>query len=78
LSVRAVAGEFARRFGKPALFDGAEADDALLSDARRSHELFGRPQVTVDRLTDWIAAWISGGGETLGKPTHFDDRAGRF
>jgi nucleoside-diphosphate-sugar epimerase len=78
LSVRAVAGEFARRFGKPALFDGAEADDALLSDARRSHELFGRPQVAVDRLTDWIAAWISGGGETLGKPTHFDDRAGRF
>ncbi len=78
LSVRTVAEEFAARFGKPVLFDGVEADDALLSDARRSHDLFGPPQVTADRLIAWIAQWIGRGGETLGKPTHFEDRAGRF
>jgi nucleoside-diphosphate-sugar epimerase len=78
LSVRAVAVEFAARFDKPARFDGVESDDALLSDARRSQDLFGRPQVAAERLIDWIADWIRLGGETLGKPTHFEDRAGRF
>ena len=24
----------------------------------------------------WIADWIARGGETLGKPTHFEDRDG--
>ena len=46
LSVRAVAEEFATRFGTPAQFEGVEAEDALLNNARRSHELFGLPRVT--------------------------------
>jgi len=78
LSVRAIAEHFAARFGRRATFDGVESDDALLSDARRSHELFGRPLVGAGQLMDWIAEWIGRGGETLGKPTHFEDRAGRF
>jgi nucleoside-diphosphate-sugar epimerase len=78
LSVRTVAEEFAARFGEPARFAGVEAEDALLSNARRSHDLFGFPRVTADQLIAWIADWISRGGETLGRPTHFDERAGRF
>jgi hypothetical protein len=29
-------------------------------------------------MMDWIAAWIQRGGETLGKPTHFETRNGKF
>jgi len=29
-------------------------------------------------MLDWIADWTMRGGETLAKPTHFEDRAGRF
>ena len=78
LSVRTVAEAFGARFKKAVMFEGQEADDALLSDGRRSHELFGLPQVTADRLIGWIADWITRGGETWGKSTHFEDRAGRF
>jgi len=78
LSVRAVAEAFGAEFSKTVTFEGPESNDALLSDAARSRELFGLPQVTADQLIAWIADWIARGGETLGKPTHYEDRAGRF
>jgi nucleoside-diphosphate-sugar epimerase len=78
LSVRRVAEDFAARLHKPIRFDGVESADALLSDARRAFELFGYPRVTAGQMIAWIAAWTARRGETLGKPTHFEDRAGRF
>jgi nucleoside-diphosphate-sugar epimerase len=78
LSVRSLAKEFGRLLGAPVQFDGAEAPDALLSDARRAIELFGAPRVSVDRMIAWIADWTRRGGATLGKPTHFEERTGRF
>jgi len=78
LSVRRVAEEFGRLMDRPATFVGAEQPDALLSDAGRSHALFGYPRVAARRLMEWIAAWVSHGGESLGKPTHFDVRDGKF
>ena len=78
LRVRDVAETFGRRFGKAVSFRGQESADALLSDASRAHHLFGPPRVTADQIISWTASWIADGGPTLGKPTHFDDRAGRF
>lgn len=78
LSVRKVAGQFAARFGKPASFTGVEANDALLSNASRSHALFGKPRVDAEQMIAWIADWVSRGGATLGKPTHFEVRDGKF
>jgi nucleoside-diphosphate-sugar epimerase len=78
LSVRQVAEEFAKRFGKPARFEGVESDDALLGNARKSHELFGPPRVRAEQIIDWIADWIRRGGTTLAKPTHFEERVGHF
>jgi nucleoside-diphosphate-sugar epimerase len=76
--VREIAQEFGRRFRKSAIFEGDESEDALLSDAGLSCRLFEPPHVSIDQQIAWIADWISRGGETLGKPTHFEDRAGRF
>jgi len=78
LSVRRVAEQFGERLHKPVRFEGEESADALLSDAKKSQELFGHPRVDAHQLIAWIADWISRGGATLAKPTHFEERAGRF
>jgi hypothetical protein len=41
-------------------------------------QLFGYPTVTPVQMIDWIAEWIQSGGTSLGKPTHFETRDGRF
>ncbi len=78
LSVRQVCEAFARRFGKRVKFSGSEAPDALLSNARLAHQLYGAPRVGVEQMIDWIAHWVEAGGGTLGKPTHFEVRDGKF
>ena len=78
LSVRRVAEQFGELLHKPVRFEGLESADALLSDAKKSYELFGRPRVRADQMISWIADWVSRGGETLAKLTHFDERTGRF
>ena len=78
LSVRVVSTELARLMGTTVTFTGTELEDALLSDATRGHELLGRPRVDVGRVLAWTADWVQRGGESLGKPTHFESRAGRF
>lgn len=78
LSVRTIAGELGARLNRRVVFEGIESGDALLSDGRRALDLFGHPRVTPDRMLAWIADWIDRGGHTLGKPTHFEERSGRF
>lgn len=78
LSVRRVAEDFAARFRKPVQFEGVEAPDALLSNAQKAFQLFGKPRVSYEQMIAWIADWTARGGETLAKPTHFENRAGRF
>ena len=78
LSVRRVAEEFSRLFGREPTFEGTEAADALLSNGQLGHQLFGYPRVTAEQIIAWIADWVRRGGPTLGKPTHFESRDGRF
>ncbi len=78
LRVRGVCEKLAAIMGKRVRFVGGESPDALMSDARRAHELFGPPRVNADTLVRWVADWVMRGGETLGKPTHFEVRDGRF
>jgi len=78
LSVREVAARFAEIFGKPAHITGQEAPDALLSNPYRSFVDLGVPFVRDEELIEWVARWISTGGESLGKPTHFESRDGKF
>jgi nucleoside-diphosphate-sugar epimerase len=78
LSVRRVAQDFGRLLGRPVRFQGSEAADALLSNGQLGHRLFGYPRVGAGQMVHWIAGWLRRGGPTLGKPTHFEVRDGRF
>jgi nucleoside-diphosphate-sugar epimerase len=77
-SVRWLAHEFARRFGREAVVTGTEAPTAWLVDTRRAQALFGQPRVPVETMIDWVADWVRGGGASLGKPTHFEARDGKY
>ena len=78
LSVRRVAETFGELFGKPVTFFGSEAADGFVSNAQKSHALFGYPRVPVGRLIGWVADWVRRGGATLDRPTHFEVRDGKF
>jgi nucleoside-diphosphate-sugar epimerase len=78
LRVRDVATRLGERMNAPVYFTGEEAPTALLSNASRMRGMLGEPGVPIDRVIDWVADWVSRGGETLGKPTHFQTRDGRY
>jgi len=78
LSVRGVCEEFGRLMGKPVNFTGCESPDALISNGQLGHRLFGYPRVPVATMMRWIAGWVSAGGASLGKPTHFETRDGKY
>jgi hypothetical protein len=78
LSVRWIAEQFADKFKKSARFEGTESGDALLSNARKAFQLFGNPQTGIAQMLTWIADWVARSGETLDKPTHFENRSGDF
>jgi nucleoside-diphosphate-sugar epimerase len=78
LSVRRIVEGFALRFRRSLVVEGIESNDALLSNAQRAHRLFGYPRVSAGQMIAWIADWLECGGDTLGKPTHFEVRHGQF
>ncbi len=78
LRVRDVAERLGELMGRRVKTSGQEASSALLNNSARAHELFGPPRVRADILIEWIAQWVQRGGESLGKPTHFESRDGRF
>ncbi len=76
--VRWLAEAFGRRWGVVPEFTGAEAPTALLSNAASCEALFGKPEVGIEEMIDRVAEWVEGGGRSLGKPTHFEARDGKF
>lgn len=77
-SIRWLAAEFGKRFGRKPVLTGQEAPTAWLEDTRESQRLFGKPRVPLDRMIDWVADWIERGQPSLGKPTHFSTRDGKY
>lgn len=78
VSVRWLAEEFGKLFGKTPQFVNAPQQTALLSNAAESFKLFGYPKVTLKQMIEITATWLLEGGETINKPTHFQERKGQF
>ena len=78
LNMRRVVEGFAKRLNKEPKIKGRESSDALIGDSSLSQKLFGKPNVGVDQLMNWIASWVRAGRESLNKPTHFETRDGKY
>ncbi len=77
-SIRQVAGEFGKRFGKEPVIEGEENGKGYLSNAAKANAIFGNPEVPLGQVIDWIAHWITIGGENSGKETHFETQNGKY
>ena len=78
LSVRDVATQFGKLFGTVPEFIGKEAETALLSNSGEAFQLFGKPTVPISKIIEWTAQWIQEDKKSLGKPTHFEVRDGKY
>ena len=78
LSVRWLAEEFGRRFGCVPKLTGSEAPPVGSATPRAWWPSSARPRVPLARTIDWTADWLARGGASLGKPTHYEVRDGRF
>src|SRR4030088_2500734 len=78
LSVRELAAKFGRRFGREPVIVGNEEPTAWLTDTSQAVKLFGQPIVDTDQLVRWTADWVSRSMPSLGKPTKYEVRDGRY
>lgn len=77
-AVRELAERFAKRLDRPAIIQGSEAPTAWLSNSNLACRLFGPPKVDLETLIDWTSDWQLHGRPLLGKPTHFENREGKY
>ena len=78
VSIKWLGGQFGNIFGQEPVFINTEESTALLSNAGVSNDLFGYPKVLLNQMIELIAEWVNQGGKTINKPTHFQERQGKF
>lgn len=78
ISVRWIAREFGKIFNKTPKFTGIEESNALLSNAAECFNLFGYPNISLKQMIELIGHWLIEGGKMKEKPTHFQEREGKF
>jgi nucleoside-diphosphate-sugar epimerase len=78
LSVRDLAAKLGARLGREAIIVGAEEPTAWLTDTSQAVKLFGLPIVDTVQLIAWTADWVTRSMPSLGKPTKYEVRDGRY
>jgi nucleoside-diphosphate-sugar epimerase len=78
LAVRDLAAKFGNHFGKVPVLTGKEESTAWLTNTSQAVKLFGLPIVDTDRLIKWTADWVRRDMPSLGKPTKYEVRDGRY
>jgi nucleoside-diphosphate-sugar epimerase len=78
LRVRHLASSLGQALGREPVFVGTEAENALLGDASALVEQLGPPPTSIERIVEWVAHWVQHGGHSLGKPTKYESRSGKF
>ena len=78
-ATEATALEMGKLLGKEVKFTCPSAGDLnYLNDASEMIKLFGNPRVSLEELIRLQTEWISQGGVSIGKPTHFEVNNGKF
>lgn len=78
VSVRRLAQKFGEHVGREPIIDGTENPQAWIIDTSLQQSLFGYPSVPLPKLIEWTVKWMDQGGGSLGKPTHFEVRDGKY
>jgi nucleoside-diphosphate-sugar epimerase len=78
LAVRDLAAKLGARLGREPMIVGTEQPTAWLTDTSQATKLFGLPVVDTSRLIVWTADWVARAMPSLGKPTKYEVRDGRY
>ena len=78
LSVREIAERLGKIMGLKPRIVGREAETALLGNSEQAFRLFGRPTVDPWQVVEWVGPWVKEGKGSLGKPTKYERRDGKF
>ncbi len=78
LAVREVAERLGKLLQRKPVFEGSESETALVCDTSRLDRLLGAPATPLETVLRWTAHWVSRGGRSLDKPTHFETRDGTY
>jgi nucleoside-diphosphate-sugar epimerase len=78
LSVRHLAAKLGSLLKRDPVIVGTEQPTAWLTDTSQATGLFGRPVVDTERLLAWSADWVARAMPSLGKPTKYEVRDGRY
>lgn len=78
LSVRWLGERLAEAMGREVSFVSEESPTALLSNASKSHKMFGYPKTNIREMIDLVATWVNNDGDQIDKPTHFQERDGKY
>ncbi len=78
LAVRDIAAAFGKRFGKAPVLVGKEEPTSWLTNTSQAVKLFGPPVVDTEQLIKWTVDWVQREMPSLGKPTKYEVRDGRY
>ena len=78
LVVRDLAAKLGTLLGREPVIVGTEAPTAWLTNTSQAVKLFGLPIVDSNRLVAWTADWVARSMPSLGKPTKYEVRDGRY
>jgi nucleoside-diphosphate-sugar epimerase len=78
LRVRDLAAKLGALLKREPVIVGSEQPTAWLTDTSQATKLFGLPVVDTERLIAWTADWIARSMPSLGKPTKYEVRDGRY
>jgi nucleoside-diphosphate-sugar epimerase len=78
LAVRDLAARLGARLGRDPIIVGKEEPTAWLTDTSQAVKLFGLPVVDTAQLIAWTADWVARSMPSLGKPTKYEVRDGRY
>jgi hypothetical protein len=78
LRVRDLAAKLGALLRREPVIVGREQPTAWLTDTSQATKLFGLPVVDTERLIPWTADWVARSMPSLGKPTKYEVRDGRY
>jgi hypothetical protein len=78
VAVRDLAAKFGALFGRKPVIVGREEPTAWLTNTSQAVKLFGLPIIDTEQLIAWTADWVARAMPSLGKPTKYEVRDGRY